>query len=248
MAQKFSPPVRSSVTVPIPPNQAFPLFTEGFNAWWIGHHIGQADLAEAVLEPREVGRWYERDVDGSECDWGTVLTFQPPERLVVTWQINSHLQYDPDRPRASEVEVLFTEIDGHTQVDLEHRYIERHGEGADVVARYVSGEGVRGDRDPQPQRPAAGAAAARPQPHRRLPELRGGGHLRRRHVLLPHRVPAGRLGILRPEDRRRLPPVHRSPVHRSRGRRPARAPDRRPPAAADRLVRRGRRPVLAVPG
>jgi len=74
--------------------------------------LTQADLAEAVLEPREGGRWYERDVDGSECDWGTVLTFQPPERLVVTWQINSHLQYDPDRPRASEVEVLFTEKDG----------------------------------------------------------------------------------------------------------------------------------------
>ena len=132
-------PVRYSVTVPIPADQAFTLFTEGFNTWWIGHHIGQADMAEAVLEPREGGRWYERDVDGSESDWGTVLTFQPPERLVVTWQIDSHLQFDPDR--ASEVEVLFAEKDGHTQVDLEHRYLERHGKGADVVARYVSGEG-----------------------------------------------------------------------------------------------------------
>ena len=130
-------PVRYSVTVTIPADQAFTLFTEGFNTWWIGHHIGQADMAEAVLEPREGGRWYERDIDGSESDWGTVLTFQPPERLVVTWQIDSHLQYDPDR--ASEVEVLFAEKDGHTQVDLEHRYLERHGEGADVVARYVSG-------------------------------------------------------------------------------------------------------------
>jgi uncharacterized protein YndB with AHSA1/START domain len=141
MSQTTFAPVRYSVTVPIPANRAFTLFTEGFNTWWIGHHIGQADLAEAVLEPREGGRWYERGVDGSECDWGTVLTYQPPERLVVTWQINSHLQYDPDRARASEVEVLFTEKDGHTRVDLEHRYIDRHGEGADVVARYVSGDG-----------------------------------------------------------------------------------------------------------
>lgn len=139
MSQTTIAPVRYSVTVPIPAAQAFTLFTEGFNTWWIGHHIGHADLAEAVLEPREGGRWYERDVDGGECDWGTVLRFQPPERLDVTWQINSHLQYDPDRARASEVEVLFAEKDGHTKVDLEHRYLERHGEGADVVARYVSG-------------------------------------------------------------------------------------------------------------
>jgi hypothetical protein len=106
MSQTTIAPVRYSVTVPIPAAQAFTLFTEGFNTWWIGHHIGQADLAEAVLEPREGGRWYERDVDGGECDWGTVLRFQPPERIDVTWQINSRLQYDPDRARASEVEVL----------------------------------------------------------------------------------------------------------------------------------------------
>jgi uncharacterized protein YndB with AHSA1/START domain len=140
MGQTTIAPVRYSVTVPIPADKAFTLFTEGFNTRWIGHHIGQADLAEAVLEPREGGRWYERDVDGSECDWGTVLAFQTPEHLVVTWQIDSHLHYDPDRARASEVEALFTEKDGHTQVDLEHRYLERHGEGADVVAGYVSGE------------------------------------------------------------------------------------------------------------
>ena len=75
-----------------------------------------------------------------------------------------------------------------------------------------------------PLRPAAGAAAARPEPHRRLPELRRGGHLRLRHVLLPHRVHAGRLGILRPEDRRRLPPVHRRPVHSEPGPSPSSCP------------------------
>ena len=83
---------------------------------------------------------------------------------------------------------------------------------------------VRGDRDPQPARPAAGAAAARPQPHRRLPELRRRGHLHLRHVLLPHRVHAGRLGILRPEDRPRLPPVHRRPPHREPGPSPSSCP------------------------
>jgi len=141
MNQLTIAPVRYSVTVPIPAARAFTLFTEGFNSWWIGHHIGGADLAEAVLEPKQGGRWYERDVDGSECEWGTVLVFQPPGRLVLTWQINAQWQYDPDPSRASEVEVLFAEDNGHTRVDLEHRYIERHGDGAAEVARGVSSEG-----------------------------------------------------------------------------------------------------------
>lgn len=141
MSQTTITPVRYSVTVPISARQAFTLFTEGFNTWWIGHHIGKADLAEAVLEPRADGRWYERGVDGSECDWGKVLVFEPPDRLVLTWQINAEWQYDPDLSRASEVEVLFTEENGRTTVDFEHRYIERHGAGADELATSVAGEG-----------------------------------------------------------------------------------------------------------
>ena len=70
MSEMTIAPVRYSVTVPIPAQRAFTLFTEGFNTWWIGHHIGQADLAEAVIEPRVDGRWFERGTDGSECDWG----------------------------------------------------------------------------------------------------------------------------------------------------------------------------------
>jgi uncharacterized protein YndB with AHSA1/START domain len=141
MNQVTIAPVRYSVTVPIPAARAFTLFTEGFNSWWIGHHIGSADLAEAVLEPKQGGRWYERGVDGSECDWGTVLVFQPPGRLVLTWQINGQWQYDPDPSRASEVEVLFTEDNGQTRVDFEHRHIERHGEGAAELARQVGADG-----------------------------------------------------------------------------------------------------------
>jgi len=141
MSQATITPVRHTVTVPIPAAQAFTLFTEGFNTWWIGHHIGQADLAEAVLEPREGGRWYERGVDGSECEWGKVLVFQPPGRLVVTWQINARWEYDPDPAHASEIEVLFTERDGQTRVDFEHRHIERLGAGADELAKEVAGPG-----------------------------------------------------------------------------------------------------------
>ena len=71
-------------------------------------------MATAILEPREGGRWYEQGVDGSECDWGRVLAWEPPHRLVVTWQINGHWQYDPDPAQASEIEVRFT-ADGPDQ-------------------------------------------------------------------------------------------------------------------------------------
>jgi uncharacterized protein YndB with AHSA1/START domain len=141
MSQATITPVRYSVAVPISAERAFTLFTEGFNSWWIGHHIGQAALAEAILEPHVDGRWYERDVDGTECDWGKVLVFDPPGRLVVTWQLNCRFEYDPDLSHASEVEVLFTEEDGLTRVDLEHRYIERLGAGGEELAAGVSGDG-----------------------------------------------------------------------------------------------------------
>jgi len=141
MSQATIAPVRHSVTVPISAQRAFTLFTEGFNTWWIGHHIGEAELAEAVIEPHVDGRWYERGVDGSECEWGKVLVYERPNRLVMTWQLNSDFKYDPDLSHASEVEVRFTESDGQTTVDFEHRYIERLGAGADELAKSVSSDG-----------------------------------------------------------------------------------------------------------
>jgi uncharacterized protein YndB with AHSA1/START domain len=91
-------------------------------------------MATAILEPRQGGRWYEQGVDGSECDWGRVLAWEPPHRLVVTWQINGHWQYDPDPAHASEIEVRFSP-DGpeQTTVQLEHRHLER----------LVDGQGLR---------------------------------------------------------------------------------------------------------
>jgi uncharacterized protein YndB with AHSA1/START domain len=141
MNQTTITPVRQTVTVPVSADRAFTLFTEGFNTWWPGHHMGAAELAEAVLEPREGGRWYERDTDGSECDWGKVLIYQPPHLLVVTWQINAEWKYEPDPAHASEVEVRFTEEAGHTRVELEHRYIERHGKGAEDLRTSVDSPG-----------------------------------------------------------------------------------------------------------
>jgi DNA-binding transcriptional ArsR family regulator/uncharacterized protein YndB with AHSA1/START domain len=121
------PALHGAITVEVPIERAFRVFTASFDTWWPReYHIGQAEMAEAVLEPREGGRWYERGVDGSECEWGRVLVWEAPHRLVVTWQINGEWQYDPDPEHASEVELTFTEDGpGRTRVELEHRLLER---------------------------------------------------------------------------------------------------------------------------
>jgi uncharacterized protein YndB with AHSA1/START domain len=141
MSTQTIPTVRRTITVDAPVERAFRVFTESFNSWWPPeHHIGKAELAEAVLEPREGGRWYERGIDGSECDWGRVLAWEPPHRVVMTWQVNGEWQYDPDPGRASEVEVRFTsEGPGQTMVELEHRLLER------LVGGQAVHDGVGGD-------------------------------------------------------------------------------------------------------
>jgi uncharacterized protein YndB with AHSA1/START domain len=122
--------VHKSVSVEVGRERAFAVFTEGFDGWWIrSHHLGEAELEVAVLEPRKGGRWYERCVDGSECDWGYVIAWEPPERLVLAWQINGRWEHDPSL--VTEVEVTFTEESpSRTRVDLHHRNLDRMGEAA----------------------------------------------------------------------------------------------------------------------
>ena len=134
------PAVTASVTVAASVEQAFKVFTASFATWWpASHHIGEAEMAEAIIEPRVGGRWYERGVDGSECDWGRVIVWEPPHRLVLTWQITGEWRYDPDPAHASELEITFTAEDaGHTRVELEHRHLERLV-GGDSIRQAVSG-------------------------------------------------------------------------------------------------------------
>lgn len=137
------PPLGTTITVRAAIDRAFRVFTEGFDTWWTHeHHIGEADIAEVVLEPRVGGRWYERGVDGSETDWGRVLVYEPPHRLVFTWQINGSWRFDPDPAHASEIEVTFT-ADGpdQTTVTLEHRHIERLVDGQAIYDGITSGGG-----------------------------------------------------------------------------------------------------------
>ena len=125
---------RTSITVHAPVDRAFTVFTEGFDSWWPrSHHIGTAEMAVAVLEPGIDGRWHERGVDGSECEWGRVLAWDPPHHVALSWHLNGAFQYDPDPAKASRVDVRFVaESEGVTRVELEHSELDRHG--ADWVA------------------------------------------------------------------------------------------------------------------
>ena len=127
--------VRTAITVNAPIERVFSLFTEGIGTWWPPeHHILEGDLAEMVFEPYEGGHVYDRGVDGSECRWARVLVYEPPERVVISWDINARWQIETNPAKTSEVEVRFSaEGPERTHVSLEHRNLDRHGEGWEAM-------------------------------------------------------------------------------------------------------------------
>ena len=134
-----------SVVVPLAPERTFELFTARMTDFWPKEHsIGSSEIAAVVVEPRVGGRWFERGVDGTECDWGRVAAWDPPGKLVLLWQLGTDWQFTPSLE--TEVEVTFVEDSpGRTRLTLRHRHLERYGEQADQMrASFDSPDGWDG--------------------------------------------------------------------------------------------------------
>jgi uncharacterized protein YndB with AHSA1/START domain len=126
--------VRKAISVNAPREVAWRVFTEQIGAWWplARYKIGKAKAIDAVIEPRVGGRWYERGADGSTCDWGSVLAWEPPSRLLLSWDINADWLYDPELK--TELEIRFVALaDRVTRVELEHRKLDRYGARRDAM-------------------------------------------------------------------------------------------------------------------
>lgn len=141
--QAASTTVRQAIVVEAPIERAFKVFTEQFDQVKPReHNMLQVEIAESVFEPYAGGSVLDRGIDGSEYRWARVLAFEPPDRLVFTWDISPRWQLETDPDRASEVEVRFiAETEGRTRVELEHRNLDRHGDGWQDLADAIGGEG-----------------------------------------------------------------------------------------------------------
>lgn len=135
--------VRKSIAVQAPLDRAFSVFVEQFDRIKPHeHNLLAVEIAETVFEPRVGGHIYDRGVDGSECRWARVLAYEPPHRLVFSWDIGPQWQVESDPDRTSEVEVRFiAEQPDRTRVELEHRNLDRHGDGWERARDGVESEG-----------------------------------------------------------------------------------------------------------
>jgi uncharacterized protein YndB with AHSA1/START domain len=135
--------IRHEVVVHAPIERAFSVFTDGFGIFKPReHNMLSVDIAETVFEARVGGHIYDRGVDGSECRWARVLAYEPPDRVVFSWDISPQWQIETDLDKTSEVEVRFVpEAPDRTRVELEHRSLDRHGDGWEAVREGVDSEG-----------------------------------------------------------------------------------------------------------
>ena len=135
--------IQTHVVVEAPIERAFRVFTEDFGSFKPPeHNLLDVEIAETVFEPREGGHLFDRGIDGSECRWARVLAYEPPDRVVFSWDISPQWQLETDLTKTSEVEVRFTaEGPDRTRVELEHRNLARHGDGWESVRDGVAGDG-----------------------------------------------------------------------------------------------------------
>jgi uncharacterized protein YndB with AHSA1/START domain len=141
--QSHATTVSAQIVVEATVEQAFAVFTEGIGTWFPPeYNLLPVAIAERVFEPRVGGHVYDRGIDGTECHWGRVLAYEPPRRVVISWDINPRWQIEADPAKTSEVEVLFfAEASNRTRVELQHRHLERHGEGWEQLRESIGGEG-----------------------------------------------------------------------------------------------------------
>jgi uncharacterized protein YndB with AHSA1/START domain len=134
--------VKRSILVEASIERAFEVFTKRFGSFKpVEHNLLAVKIAETVFEPRVGGYLYDRGVDGSECRWARVLAYDPPHRVLLSWNISPRWQIESDPDKASEWEVRFTaETPQRTRVEIEHRKLERHGEGWEGVRDGVAGD------------------------------------------------------------------------------------------------------------
>jgi uncharacterized protein YndB with AHSA1/START domain len=134
--------VHAQIVVEVPIEHAFAVFTQSASWKPPEHNLLEVEIAESIFEAHEAGYVYDRGVDGSECRWARVLAFEPPRRVVLAWLITPQWRLESDVSRASEVEVRFiAESSERTRVELEHRHLERHGEGWEALRDSVGAPG-----------------------------------------------------------------------------------------------------------
>jgi len=135
--------VQTSIVVEAPIERAFSVFTEGIGSWFPSeYNLLDSEIVERVFELRVGGQVYDRGADGSECHWARVLAYEPPARVVISWDISPQWQIESDLEKTSEIEVRFIpEGPDRTRLELEHRNIDRHGEGWEQTRESVGGDG-----------------------------------------------------------------------------------------------------------
>jgi uncharacterized protein YndB with AHSA1/START domain len=135
--------VRTSIVVEAPLESAFEVFTADIGSWFPSeYNLLETEIAERVFEPRVGGHVYDRGTDGAECHWARVLAYEPPTRVVISWDISPRWQIETDPEKTSEIEVHFiAETPQRTRVELEHRNLDRHGDGWEQTRESVGGEG-----------------------------------------------------------------------------------------------------------
>ncbi len=141
--QAVSATVQKGIVVDAPLERAFAVFTDGIGSWWPrDYHILNVEIADMTFEPEVGGHILERGIDGSECRWARVLAYEPPHRVVISWDIDPQWRLENDPLKASEVEIRFTsESATRTRVVLEHRHLERHGDAWEMMRDSIAGSG-----------------------------------------------------------------------------------------------------------